>query len=158
MAEELIRDRRMEESWVIYWRDWTADTYLYGSKIQFHKKDEIEFWNEMMAPGIIIKQWYSKTNYQANKIEPTLPLIDGENRYQLVVNIDCEEKEHFLIRLVFYDKYDKEVGFVNIRDQVTDFKCPIQTYSYKMQLINSGMTHFYFHYVVLRDITAIEQI
>lgn len=148
----------MEESWVIYWRDWTADTYLYGSKIQFHKKDEIEFWNEMMAPGTIIKQWYSKTNYQANKIEPTLPLIDGENCYQLVVNIDCEEKEHFLIRLVFYDKYDKEVGFVNIRDQVTDFKCPIQTYSYKMQLINSGMTHFYFHYVVLRDITAIEQI
>ena len=144
----------MEDSWVVYWQEYAADTYLYGTKILFHGKDDVEVDNAMMAPGTVIKQWHSKTNFQMQKIEPALPLIDGENQYQIIVNMDCDAGEHYLFRLVFFDKYDKEVGFVNIRDQVTDFRCPIETYSYRLQLINSGLTHFHFHYVIIRDITG----
>lgn len=140
------------EKWVIYWNEYTSDTYLYGSEISYHRKKKVEFNNNLMPPGTIIKQWYSKTNYQAQRIEPALPMIDGESEYQLIVNISCIEEEKWLIRLVFYDRYDLEAGSIIIKDRVTNFRCPLKTYSYTLQLINGGMTHFYFHSIIIREI------
>ena len=57
------------------------------------------------------------------------------------------------MRLVFYDKYDVEAGSVTIRDEVTDFQCPLNTYSYEMQLINGGLTGFHYHSIVIQEIT-----
>lgn len=140
------------EQWTIYWNEYASDTYLYGSEISFHRQDDVEFKNELMPPGTLIKQWHSRTNYQAQRIEPALPLIDGEAAYEIEVNIDCMEKEAWQIRLVFYDKYDVEVGYVSIREEVMEFRCPLKTYSYRMQLINGGMTYFRFHSIVIREI------
>ncbi len=140
------------KQWIINWNEYSSDTYLYGSEIVYHKLNDVEFKNELMPPGTIIKQWYSRTNYQAQRVEPALPMIDGEGRYQIEVHIDCPEKEAWQVRLVFYDKYDAEAGFVTVRDKVTEFQCPIQTYSYRMQLINGGMTRFRFHSIVIREI------
>lgn len=138
--------------WTIYWNEYSSDTYLYGSEISYHKKDDVEFKNELMPSGTILKQWYSKTNYQMQRIEPALPMIDGETEYQIIVNIDCPENEQFLLKLVFYDRYETEAGSIVIRDRVTDFKCPLKTYSYKLQLINGGATRFHFHSIVIREI------
>ena len=135
------------EKWTVYWNEYSSDTYLYGSEITYHGKDDVEFRNLLMPPGTVIKQWYSKTNYQAQRIEPALPMIDGEGEYQVTVDIDCQEGEAWMVRLVFYDKYDAEAGSAAIRDRVTDFQCPLNTDSYEMQLINGGMTQFHFHFV-----------
>lgn len=140
------------QRWNIYWNEYVSDTYFYGSEITYHKKDDVEFINHLMSPGTVLKQWYSKTNYQMQKIEPALPMIDGETSYQIIVNIDCMEGERWLMRLVFYDRYEAEAGTVTIRDRVTNFTCPLKTYSYRLQLINGGMTHFHFHSVVIREI------
>ena len=105
-----------------------------------------------MPPGTVIKQWYSKTNYQLQRIEPALPMIDGEGEYRISVGIDCQEGEAWIVRLIFYDKYDAEAGSVTIREGVTDFQCPIKTYSYKMQLINGGMTQFRFHFLEIEEV------
>ncbi len=140
------------DQWTVYWSEYSSDTYLYGSEITYHKVDDVEFKNELMPSGTLIKQWYSRTNYQGKRIEPALPMIDGEGTYQIEVNIDCPEGEAWQIRLVFFDKYDVEAGFVSIRDKVTDFQCPLKTYSYRMQLINGGMTQFRFHSIVIREI------
>ena len=138
--------------WNIYWNEYASDTYVYGSEITVHKKDNIEFLNRLMPPGTVLKQWYSKTNFQMQKIEPALPMIDGETAYQIIVNIDCLEGESWLMCLVFYDRYEKEAGRIIIRDRMTNFKCPLKTYSYRLQLINGGMTHFHFHSVVIREV------
>ena len=142
------------EKWKIYWSEHSSDTYLYGSEIWYHKIDDVEFENLLMPPGTIIKQWHSKTNYQAQRIEPALPMIDGESEYQMLVDIDCREGEAWIVRLVFYDKYDVEAGSVTIRETGTSFRCPLKTYSYRMQLINSGMTRFRFHSI---DVQEVEQ-
>lgn len=141
-----------EERWIIYWNEYSSDTYLYGSEIFYHNKNDVEFKNYLMPPGTVIKQWYSKTNYQFQKIEPVLPMIDGESEYQIVVNIDCLEQEAWLARMVFYDRYGTEAGYIALRDKVTNFQCPLNTYSYKLQLINGGMTQFHFHSIVIREI------
>ena len=139
--------------WVVYWKEYTSDTYLFGSTINYHSKTDIEFENMLMPPGTVIKQWYSQTHFQLQKIEPALPIIDGESKYQIIVNMENEPNETFLFRLVFYDRYENEAGFINIRNTVTEFQCPLKTYSYRLQMINSGMTHFHFHSIIIRDIT-----
>lgn len=141
-----------EEKWTISWNEYSSNTYLYGSEISFHQKDDVEFRNLLMPPGTIIKQWYSKTNYQMQKIEPSLPMIDGESSYQITVNIDVPEGEKWLVRLVFYDRFEVEAETLSIWDKVTEFRCPLKTYSYSMQLVNGGMTTFHFHSITIQEI------
>lgn len=140
------------EKWIVYWSEYASDTYLYGSKITFQKKDDVEFQNLLMPPGTIIKQWYSKTNFQMQKIEPTLPIIDGETEYQITLNIDTNENETCLGRLVYYDRYGVEAGSLTLRDKETIFRCPLKTYSYRLQLINGGVTNFHFHSVIIQEV------
>ncbi|RKI87227.1 accessory Sec system protein Asp3 [Parablautia intestinalis] len=140
------------ETWVIYWNEYAADTYLYGSEVTCHRKDDVEFVNHMMPPGTVIKQWYSKTNYQAQRIEPALPMIDGESDYRLIVDIDTAAGEECQVRLVFYDRYETEVGNITARDRVTDFKCPLKTYSYRMQLLSGGAREFHFHSIIIQEV------
>lgn len=140
------------EKWIIYWNEYSSNTYLYGSEITYHAKDDVEYANLLMPPGTVIKRWYSKTNYQMQRIEPALPMIDGESRYRVTVHIDCPEDEAWLIQLIFCDKYDAVAGSVAIRDEVTYFQCPLRTYSYRMELVNGGMTRFRFHYVEIQEV------
>ena len=65
------------ESWKIYWNEYAKDAFIYGSEIIFHAKDDIEYKNELMPPGTVIKKWFSKVNYQMMRIKPSLPMIDA---------------------------------------------------------------------------------
>ena len=139
--------------WTIYWNEYSSDTYLYGSEVEFIAKNNVHFKNELMPPGTVIKQWYSLTNYQAQRIEPSLPIIDGESRYRIKINVETPDDKGVLVRLVFLDRYEREVGDFAIRDKVAEFSCPIRTYSYRMQLINAGMEEFTYHSITIEEIT-----
>ncbi len=143
----------MGDGYVVYWSNYIAQSYFYGSEIIFHGKDDVEFSNLLMPPGTVINRWYSRTNFQMQQIEPTLPLIDGEGEYRITIAMDCMPREHFLFRLVFLDRYEKEVGEIYIREKSTTFRCSLKTYSYRLELINSGMTKFHFHYIRIKDVT-----
>ncbi|MBR5635391.1 MAG: accessory Sec system protein Asp3 [Pseudobutyrivibrio sp.] len=139
-------------SWIIYWNEYSSDTYLYGSEIEYHGKNNVHFKNQLMPPGTVIKQWYSLTNYQAQRIEPSLPIIDGESRYRIKVNVETPDDKGCLIRLVFLDRYEREAGDFTLRGKEAEFSCPLKTYSYRMQLINAGMTEFVYHSVIIEEI------
>ena len=83
------------KAWKVVWNEDTFGTYLYGSKIWFHSREDIEFENELMPPGTVIKEWYSKVNYQMMRTEPSLPIIDGESSYHIQVNMS--DFESYLI-------------------------------------------------------------
>lgn len=140
------------EKWTIFWNEHASDTYLYGAKLQFHKKDDVEYENLLMPPGTIIKKWYSRTNYQAQRIEPSVPMIDGESEYRITVNIDTEENQQCLVKLLFFDRYENEAGSIVVKGDSMRFRCPLKTYSYEMQLINGGTTHFHFHSIVIQEV------
>lgn len=150
------------EKWIVYWNEYAVDTYLYSSKVTFHSKSDVEFENLLMPPGTVIKKWYSKTNYQLQRIEPSLPMIDGESAYKLTVNVKGEEagesdiSARVLFRIVFMDRYEQEAGELIVRDKVTYFKCPLKTYSYQVELINAGTKHFHFQSMVIEEITEEE--
>lgn len=141
----------MEKSWKIYWREYSSNFYLYGSVIRFYAKDDVYFENELMPAGTVIKEWYSKTNYQAMRIEPELPIIDGESKYSIQVNISGCKEGTCMVRFVFFDRYESEIGHLNVKSPSMDFQCPLKTYSYRVQLINAGVTSFHFHSLVITE-------
>ena len=141
------------ESWKIYCNEYAKDAFIYGSEIIFHAKDDIEYKNELMPPGTVIKKWFSKVNYQMMRIEPSLPMIDGEGRYHISLDASAKPPDGLILKLVFYDRYDAEAGSRIIRDGRDDFQCPLKTFSYEVQLINAGVTRFHFHSITITEIT-----
>lgn len=144
-------------SWKIYWNEYSSETYLYGSEIFFHKKNHVEYKNRLMPPGSVIKTWYSKVNYQAKRVEPSLPMIDGESRYHLSIKLDSEDEGNVIVKVTFYDRYENEAESIIMREKEMDFKCPLKTYSYMIQLINAGSTHFHFYSLVLTEYSNEDQ-
>lgn len=142
-----------KQSWKIYWNEYAKDAYLYGTELAFHAKDDIEFKNELMPPGTVIKRWFSKVNYQMMRIEPALPMIDGEGRYRICLDASAEPYNGLILKIIFYDRYDSEAGSQIIRDGEADFQCPLKTFSYEVQLINGGVTHFHFHSIMITELT-----
>lgn len=66
------------KKWKVYWNEDTFGTYLYGSKIHFiYSKKDIEYHNELMPPGTIIKEWYSKIHCN-HTYRTKMPMIDGK--------------------------------------------------------------------------------
>lgn len=141
------------QSWKIYWNEYLKDTYVFGTELIFHAKDDVEFRNELMPPGTIIKRWFSKVNYQLMRIEPALPMIDGEGSYHIRLDAVAEPYDGLILKIVFYDRYDQEAGFEIVRDGEADFQCPLQTFSYEVQLINGGITQFHFHSIMITEVT-----
>ncbi len=139
-------------SWTIYWQEYSSNTYLYGSEVEYLAKNKVHFKNNLMPPGTVIKEWFSMTNYQANRIEPALPIIDGESHYHIKIDVETPNGKGCLVRLVFLDRYEREAGDFTIREKEADFSCPLKTYSYKMQLINGGMTEFTYHSITIEEI------
>lgn len=141
-----------ECSWKILWYDHTSDTYLYGSEIRFLEPDDVSFKNQLMPPGTVIKTWYSRTNYQAQRIEPVLPLIDGEGHYHISMDADCDVPEGLLLRLSFLGKDGTQAGSFVLKGKESDFSCPLKTYSYEAQLICAGAHTFHFHSFTISEI------
>lgn len=140
------------QKWTIYWNENASDTYLYGSRILIHGKDDVSFENRHMPPGTILKTWYSRTNFQSQHIEPSLPIIDGETEYEISASIDYPQGGRCILRLVFFDKYEEEAGTFLVRDGHARFRCPLKTYSYRMQLMNAGTAAFRFHSVTIQEV------
>lgn len=147
-----------DDTWVIRWRDFLSDTYAYGSKIEFKDDLSVVYSNRLMPPGTVIHRWHSKTNFQAQRIEPTLPLIDGECAYAISSDIayNSPDSKELMLRIVFYDRYDVEAESMIVRGGGTVFKPSIKTYSYCIELINGGNADFTFKSLVLREISKEE--
>lgn len=95
------------DTWQVRWKEFLSDSYVYGSKIEFNEDGSVSYKNRLMPPGTVIHTWYSMTNFQGNRIEPSLPLIDGERAYSIAVNIDYHnsESEALMLRIIFFDRY-----------------------------------------------------
>lgn len=148
----------INDKWIIRWREFLSNSYAYGSIIEFLPNNKVQYKNRLMAPGTVLHTWYSKTNFQATRVEPSLPLIDGENAYLLTANIEYPSEKHAgaILRVVFVDRYDNEFERIIIRDGRGMFKPPITTYSFKIELINGGCSEFIFDSLVLQEISEEE--
>lgn len=140
------------DKWTIYWDNYMANAYTFGTRAVFHAVDDVEFANDLVPSGVELKKWFSKTAYQSQGIEPSLPIIDGEATYKITVDMDLQKEEGIFVNLVFYNKYDVEVGKEIIRNKEKVFRCPLATYSYVIVLVSSGADSFRFHSFTIQEV------
>jgi accessory secretory protein Asp3 len=98
-----------------------------------------------MPAGTVIKAWHSMVNYQEKRIEPSLPIIDGEGSYHVSVSVDCDVPQGVFLRFVFFGKNGEEAGSLVVDRPEADMRCPLKTYSYDAQLICAGGHALRFH-------------
>lgn len=146
------------DTWTIRWREVLSNSYAAGSVIKINKDNSIYYANRLMPPGTVIHTWYSKTNYQAMRIEPMLPLIDGEAAYSLSINAEYlgDSKGKAILRVVFFNRYDEEFDSIILRDEKSMFVPPITTYSYRIELINGGISEFIFKSLIIQEVSKDE--
>lgn len=147
-----------DDTWMIRWGNYLSDVYVYGSKIEFKEDQSVVYQNRLMPPGTVIKRWYSQTNFQRQRVEPALPLIDGERAYEITSDIAGNRKESkpLMLRIVFYDRYDVEAESIIVREKKAVFQPSVKTYSYCIELINGGNADFTFRSLTLREISKEE--
>ena len=145
----------INDTWIVRWRNTLADSYVYGSEIEWKKDKTVRYKNRLMPPGTVIHTWYSQTNYQAQRVEPALPLIDGEAFYSIAMNIEynSSESKELMLRIIFYDRYDEEADRIIVRGGRAVFKPSIRTYSYRIELINGGNADFTFQSLTMKEVS-----
>ncbi|WP_180275010.1 accessory Sec system protein Asp3 [Streptococcus suis] len=135
----------------IKWNHFAQDTYSYGSRIDF-EKEAISFENPLMPPSFEIKHWYSRTNFQAKRQTPTLPILKKGASYQLILDAEAYPQGSIYLRVVFFDRFGKELGFEILKDKKASFTYPKEAYSYEIALLNAGCERLTFRSIWLQSV------
>ncbi|NEW63222.1 accessory Sec system protein Asp3 [Granulicatella sp. zg-ZJ] len=139
----------------IYWSNYTANTYLYGSSIDYIAPDNVVFENELMPSGTRIQTWKSKTHYQADRQALQLPILLASKTYKLQANINTTPSNTLYVRLNFFDRFDECLSFVMLKDLSTslEFVCPLGTQYYTVELMSAGCVRLEFHYLTISEVS-----
>ncbi len=133
--------------YLIHWEDNAADTYLYGSRVVFHENGIVEYENRRMPSGTVIRSWYSQADYQARRLASQLPVLEEGGRYLVRSFVTCRPERGILLRFQFYDRQKHLISFSVLDEKEGVLECPKGTYSYEMQLIQTGSVFLRFHHV-----------
>ena len=134
----------------ILWGDMGA-TYMYGTRLQFWKDGHISLSNPLLAPGEVLKSWFSSSNYQGSRSQPSLPLFKGNHRYQFTMNMTCYPENSIYIKLVFLDRYE-EVLEEKVEETLSfSFVYPEDAYTYKVSLVTAGFESLDFYSFSIKE-------
>ncbi|BCP58275.1 accessory Sec system protein Asp3 [Streptococcus suis] len=133
---------------LLYWENGAAGAYLYGSRLWREGKRMI-FENRLMPAGVTIKSWQSQTNYQANRLQPSLPLLKRGQLYFLNIQGQIFPENSLYLKISFYDRFQQELSFTFLKDTNNQFIYPEHAFSYQIELINAGCHKFIFDSLLL---------
>ncbi|HEL2383835.1 TPA: accessory Sec system protein Asp3 [Streptococcus suis] len=134
----------------IKWKHFAQGVYTHGSKLDFQKQS-IAFDNPLMPPSFEIKRWHSRTNFQANRQTPNLPILKRGERYQLMVDAESFPKDSFYIGVHFFNRFGKQIGFEILKTTDAAFTYPNDAYSYDIALLNAGCEQLTFKSMILKS-------
>lgn len=134
----------------IYWEDDADETYLYGSRLAFEGR-QVSFANRLMPAGTSLKRWKSKTNFQADRSQPSLPLLHQGKTYQLTLLAQAQPADTLFLKVSFFDILGQLISVTLLRDDDRQFTFPEEAFSYQIELVNGGCHSFEFDALVLSD-------
>lgn len=118
--------------------DLRGNSFLFGSIVIYHSRDHVYFENKMVNSGTMIHEWVSSFNFQGNRLTPTLPLLKKGYRYRLTSRMTVQPQNGLYFKLIFLDRYDKQVAQVIEKKFDFTFTYPEDAYHYKVQLLSAG--------------------
>lgn len=135
---------------IIKWHNYTRYSYLFGSTISFQNK-RVLFENALMPSGTVVNEWQSKTNFQAHRIVPDLPMLKCGYRYTIGFQATSIPESCLYLGISFKDQYNHEIDFMVIKSLQESFVYPEGAASYTVQLINAGSRSFVFDYITIEE-------
>ena len=135
--------------YVVYWDGHGQDTYLYGSSLTFQRNGTVLFENERMPSGFVIKKWSSRTSFQTDRCEPSLPLLREGGLYRVKACMHVVPEGTVLLRVEFFDRRKNRISFRFLDEAEPVFEVPQGTWYYHMELIASGFRRLIFYGVLI---------
>ncbi len=136
-------------AWLVYWDDFGQDAYTSGSSIRFDWDGSVVFENEGMPPGFPVKEWYSETDYQTQRREPELPILQEKESYHIFADKQDFPEGGSFLRLNFYDQKGDLLEFRMIPENEGTFVYPEGAFRYSMQLVQGGASRIFFRRIEL---------
>ncbi|CAM3209624.1 accessory Sec system protein Asp3 [Streptococcus pluranimalium] len=136
--------------YTITWDYYAGSSYLYGSDLVFHGT-RVTFNNSLMPSGQVINRWKSRTNFQANRTEPSLPLLKQGQTYDLAAKLNCQPKDAYILQITFYDRFNRSLNSVTLKNDNHSFVYPEGAYAYDISLVNAGCSSLTFDFIMLSD-------
>ena len=139
--------RRQAMVYYVPWKDQGAGIYLYGTKLKIDKMKTVFLDNPLVPAGTCLMQWASHVNYQETRKEPDLPVLETGREYVFRVFGKAEPEDGILFRLDFYDRQQEFISHSVIRCGEERLVLPEDTYSYTLQMIQTGANRVSFHHI-----------
>lgn len=134
----------------IDWDSTMNDFYNYGSTIEY-KEGTVLFKNELLSPGAVIVRWKSNTNYQRDRTLLQLPLLIKNTHYRVQIEAEMIPKNSMLIRLDFFDRFEKLIDTEVLSGRGGSFIYPCKAHTYSLSLIGIGIREFKFKKLLLYE-------
>lgn len=148
---------RPELRYLIFWEKIMKNVFLYGSKVEFLKEHVVRFENPLMASGVSIVRWNSLVDYQGERAEPGLPLLEEEKKYHLKPFYREEPGGSILLRVTYFNRFGDVISFEMIGGDEDVFSCPKGTHRYMVELVNGGNTCLTFHHLEIYEADPAEK-
>ena len=139
--------------YLVYWDGFAHSTYLYGSKVYFEQNRYVHYENEMMPPGTVIKKWYSEVNYQAQRTEPQLPVLEVGESYEFRTFLNVTPSKGVKLRIRFFNQQNESLGEQILEEKVEKVFVPPRMYRYELDLIHTGARKLEFHHIEIQKST-----
>lgn len=137
-------------AFTIRWAQLAQGAYTFGSQMTV-TGHRVSFHNPLMSPSYAITSWFSKTNFQQHRLQPTLPLLQRGKTYRVRLVADVEPSNTLYVKVTFFNRFDKEVSFVMLKEENWSFTYPEDAFSYTIELINAGCDHFSFDSLIVAE-------
>ncbi len=129
------------------WKNQGAGIYLYGTKLKIDKNGTVLLENPLVPAGTCLMQWESHVNYQDARKEPSLPVLETGREYVFRTIVEANPADGILFRLDFYDRQQELISNTIIRQGDECLILPEDTYSYTLQMIQTGADSVSFHHI-----------
>ncbi|MGN1022617.1 MAG: accessory Sec system protein Asp3 [Lachnospiraceae bacterium] len=136
---------------IIRWDGGAKDSYLYGTELDWDRLRPIQFANRFLPSGQAIRTWSSAWNFQQDRMEAQLPVLEEGKTYLLRTFLRSEPEGTAFLRLRFFDRYGEQRSFFVSEHRTDRFVCPTGTFSWKMELLWAGASSLKFDHIEVEE-------
>lgn len=138
----------MDNNFDIYWTAINDATYMYGTRLYFDTA--AHFYNPLVPAGTVIHAWYMTSNYDRDRMIPTLPILKQNTRYELTVDMTCVPNNSAYLKLIIYAPDQTVLATHLIEDETYEFIYPDGAYLYTLQLMSASSESITFRKINIR--------
>ena len=132
-----------------------SGTYMYGTTVTYHSDQHVSILNPLVTSGVVLRSWSSNVNFQAYRVQASLPLLKRNQDYQFSISMDCKPVDGVYIKVSFFNRYGDIVEEKIEKTTEFNFSYPEDTYYYQISLLSAGFESMDFYSFSIKEIHCV---